>query len=79
MSLKLYIIIIVLLISNPTTAQEVCKLVTMRYGPDMPPQIVELCTIPDQQERIYREMAQQRALQEQERQRLVPDIFRPWR
>jgi hypothetical protein len=65
---------------SPSGSQ--CRLMTISSGPEIPSQIVELCTIPDNQERIYRNLQHQRQAQENARNAYIPDIYvpyQPWR
>jgi hypothetical protein len=44
----------------PQVEPNVCKLAKIKDGPDIPARIVEICTMSDEEERAYREMARQR-------------------
>jgi hypothetical protein len=53
-----------------TITGNVCKLAKIKDGPNLPARIVEICTMSDEEERAYREMARQR-------QALIPR-FQPY-
>jgi hypothetical protein len=46
--------------SQVTISANVCKLAKIKDGPDLPARIVEICTMSDEEERAYREMARMR-------------------
>jgi hypothetical protein len=56
MTIKWKMASIVLLLTNAAQAQAepVCKLATMRIGPDLPPRVVEVCTVTEAQEAAIR-------------------------
>jgi hypothetical protein len=43
-----------------TISGNICKLAKIKEGPDLPARIVEICTMSDEEERAYREMARMR-------------------
>jgi hypothetical protein len=46
-------------VAQPTISSNICKLARIRTSPDMPAQIVEICTMSDEEERMYRERQRQ--------------------
>jgi hypothetical protein len=46
-------------VAQATISSNICKLARIRTSPDMPAQIVEICTMSDEEEKMYRERQRQ--------------------
>jgi hypothetical protein len=55
---------------QPTINSNICKLAKIRVAPEAPQTIIEICTMSDEEERIYRE-------RQRENQASIPRMYQP--